>query len=892
MIMKIKGLLYIAASLSLIGCFETGKKSTATEQVQEKPLEVPQRETYQATETRVFDLIHTKLDVSFDWENRQLDGTAELSVKPYFHAQNSIELDAKAMDIHEVAIIDTNMKQNPLKFTYDSLVINITLDKEYTRKDTLSLFIKYTANPEKVSQKGSAAINDAKGLYFINHDGTHPEKPQQIWTQGETESSSCWFPTIDIPNEKMTQEIKITVDNKYQTLSNGVKVMSMESSDGKRTDYWRQEKPHAPYLAMMAIGEFSIIEHDWDDIKVHYFIEQKDSIYAELVFGRTPEMLTFYSEKLGYKYPWEKYDQIIVRDFISGAMENTGAVIHGEFVMQDSSEYLDGNYEDYVAHELFHHWFGDLITCESWANLPLNESFATYGEYLWREHKYGNDFADMALHDFLDSYLWEAEHNMKDMIRYNYEDKEDMFDSHSYQKGGTILHMLRRYLGDEVFFASVEYYLHENAFKTTEIHDLRQAFEHISGEDLNWFFDQWFMDKGHPVLHYSYKYDSEVDSIYINVKQMQDLNKVPLYRLPIDIDLYYGSKSQRTRIWVDEMNQTIAIPSNGKPDNVNFDATKSITCEKLEEKSIEEWAHQFTHAKIYRDRFDALDNALELHADSASMQLANDIIWSALDDNSEYIRLKALDAVELLPEQDSLEVKGKLLSMSQNDKSSDVRSEAIAIVSSMGLTEEDIQVIRKSLVDPSHLVKAYAIEALYLVDKSYMMAKIHEYNSFDNNHVVRSVSKIYGAQGSDAYKGYFEEKMTNFSTRKGYITTSYVEYLKKQNESVVKEGIAVARKVTEDEDYSMYDRLSSTYVVIAMLSYYQNRIADLNKDIADQKAANSGKQTDVPAMEHRLKRVEETYNEILTSIKSIMENASETEKMYYQAWMAKFGITL
>jgi len=219
-------------------------------------------------------------------------------------------------------------------------------------------------------------------------------KPTQLWTQGETEGSSVWFPTIDTPSERMSQEIFITTRKDFQTLSNGQLVYSNFNDDDTRTDYWKQDLEHPPYLTMMAVGDFKIGRDEWQDSKgrivpVDYYVEPDYANYVFQIFGDTPEMMTFYSELLNYDYPWDKYAQIIVRDYVSGAMENTTATIYGEYVNQTSRELIDDNNETTIAHELFHHWFGDLVTCESWSHLPLNESFATYGEYLWLEHKYG-----------------------------------------------------------------------------------------------------------------------------------------------------------------------------------------------------------------------------------------------------------------------------------------------------------------------------------------------------------------------------------------------------------------------------------------------------------------------------------------------------------------------
>ena len=185
----------------------------------------------------------------------------------------------------------------------------------------------------------------------------------------------------------MTQEIKITVGSRYVTLSNGLLLSSKPNGDGTRTDYWKQTLPHAPYLAMMAIGEFAVVKDKWKGIDVDYYVEPAYEPHAKAIFGETPAMLDYYSDVLKLPYAWEKYSQVVVRDYVSGDMENTTATIHGEFLHRTDRELLDGDNERIIAHELFHHWFGDLVTCESWSNLPLNESFATYGEYMWLEHR-------------------------------------------------------------------------------------------------------------------------------------------------------------------------------------------------------------------------------------------------------------------------------------------------------------------------------------------------------------------------------------------------------------------------------------------------------------------------------------------------------------------------
>ena len=349
---------------------------------------------YRSSATKINDLVNTKLDVSFDYSKSWMYGKAWITLHPHFYPTDSLNLDAKSMNINEVSVIKAG-KSIPLKYTYDSLNLYITLDKLYKAGENYTVFIDYTAKPNEIKRKGSAAITGGKGLYFINPLGMDKKKPMQIWTQGETESNSGWFPTIDKPNQRQTDEITMTVPDKYQTLSNGILVNRKKNSNGTRTDTWKMSLPHAPYLMMMAVGEYSIIKDSYKGKEVSYYVEKEYAPVARKIFGLTPEMIDFYSKITGVDYPWPKYAQIVARDYVSGAMENTTATLHGESAQQDASQLIDENrWEDIIAHELFHMWFGDYVTCESWSNITVNESFADFSEMLWEEYKHGKDAAD------------------------------------------------------------------------------------------------------------------------------------------------------------------------------------------------------------------------------------------------------------------------------------------------------------------------------------------------------------------------------------------------------------------------------------------------------------------------------------------------------------------
>ena len=278
-------------SILVLGCFLMGFLGIQAQEAKETP--TIQTE-YRAEREKVNDLVHTKLKVSFDYAKRHLLGEAWITLEPHFYDVNELVLDAKAMLIHKVS-----KDGKELKHEYDGSRLTIDLANTYGKGDQYTVYIQYTARPEEVTQEGSAAITSAKGLYFVDPDGTDPNKPTQIWTQGETEASSCWFPTIDSPNQKTSQEIYMTVPSQYVTLSNGLLKEQKDNGDGTRTDYWKFDQKHAPYLFFMGVGEYSVISDKWRDLDVDYYVEEEYEPYAKEIFGLTPEMMDFFSDYTG-----------------------------------------------------------------------------------------------------------------------------------------------------------------------------------------------------------------------------------------------------------------------------------------------------------------------------------------------------------------------------------------------------------------------------------------------------------------------------------------------------------------------------------------------------------------------------------------------------------------
>ncbi|MFT3903132.1 MAG: M1 family metallopeptidase [Niabella sp.] len=596
---------------------------------------------YRASATKINDLVHTKLDVKFDYAKSYMYGKAWITLRPHFYDTDSLTLDAKGMDIHKVALVSKNDQLVPLSFQYDGWLLRISLDKKYTREQTYTVYIDYTAKPDELEIEGSAAITDAKGLYFINPRGEDKGKPTQIWTQGETESSSVWFPTIDKPNQKTTSEITMTVPAKYVTLSNGKLVSQKKHPDGTRSDYWKMDLPHAPYLFFMGVGDYAVVKDYWKGKEVSYYVEKEYAPVAHKIFGLTPEMMTFFSNITGVEYPWVKYAQITGRDYVSGAMENTTATLHQESAQQDARSLVDGNvWESTIAHELFHHWFGDYVTAESWSNLTLNESFANYSETLWDEYKYGKDKGDAQNYADMQGYL-RSRSEGKDLVRFHYADKEDMFDAVSYNKGGRILHMLRNYVGDSAFFKSLNLYLTRYKFQAAEAHQLRLAFEEVTGQDLNWFWNQWFFGSGHPVLNIDYKYDDAAGKVDVIVSQTQKGDKV--FILPFAIDVYTGEAKQRYQVWMRHQTDTFSFRYDKRPSLVNVDADKVLLAVKTDNKNLANYIHQYKFAGNYMDRREAIEYAGKHQDDERALNL----LIGALNDKFEGLRTQAINRLDL-----------------------------------------------------------------------------------------------------------------------------------------------------------------------------------------------------------------------------------------------------
>ncbi len=741
------------------------------------------QQIYRATSPKINNLVHTKLDVKFDYDKQWLYGKEWVTLQPHFYNTDSLTLDAKGMEIKEIALMKGASKL-PLKYSYDGMQLKIQLDKSYKGGEKYTVFINYISKPNEAKVHGSKAITDAKGLYFINPKGEE-EGPTQIWTQGETEASSVWFPTIDNPGQKTTQEISMTVPSKYVTLSNGLLTSQKKNTDGTRTDTWKMDLPNSPYLFFMGVGDYVIVKDKYKKMDVDYYVEKEYAPVAKRIFGETPAMIGFYEKITGVPFAWPKYAQIVGRDYVSGAMENTTATLHQESAYQNARQLVDGNeWESVIAHELFHHWFGDLVTAESWSNITLNESFANYSEYLWDEFRHGKDAADDHAFKDMQGYLMSGGSN-KNLVRFYYKDKEDVFDAVSYNKGGRILNMLRNYVGDSAFFKSLNKYLTTYKFKSAEAQQLRLAFEEVTGKDLNWFWNQWYYGSGEPALDINYEYSNGKARVIVN--QVQKTGKI--FKLPVAIDVYSeGAHKKRYSVWLENKADTFYFPGNKKPSLINVDADKVLLATKTDHKPAEEFEQQYKYAPNYLDRREALDyfskNKISLLA-------------SGLGDTYSGLRLFTL---EKLDEAKSFTIPSVLTSiehMAEKDPNKKVQAKSLEILAQ--LKDKKYQRLFAEYVnDSSYSVSGAALEGLALLDpnNAYSLAKTYSKDAKGDLGEVISDILYKNSKESDFEILLNLYKNKSFSQVKIQETMLLANYLSKITDTArVKKGVTEIMKL-------------------------------------------------------------------------------------------------
>ncbi|MBI3726085.1 HEAT repeat domain-containing protein [bacterium] len=506
---------------------------------------------------RPFVVSHYALDARLDFDAHRIEGTARLAISTR-RPLRTLKLDAVGLEVTKVT---HRGSREPLEAAFSTTDRELTIEAPapVSAGESFDLEIAYATRPQR-------------GLYFVGPDSQFPNKPRQAWTQGQDEDARAWFPCLDRPGDRATFELRATVPAPLEVFSNGVLAESHEGAK-TRTFHWKMERAIPPYLATLVAGEFSKLEDRWEDIPLRFLVPKGREEEAKLSFSPTKDMLAFFSEWTGVRYPWPRYDQVCVEDFIFGGMENTTQTTLTLRTLHDARAHEDFQSDMLVAHELAHQWFGDLVTCKDWAHGWLNEGFATYAEALWKERSEGDDAYLHYSFGTVEEYLEEFDTRYsRPIVQRTYHAPIDIFDRHLYEKGGSVLHYLRFLLGEDDLRASIKHYLEKHREKPVETVDFQRAIQETTGRDLERFFDEHVLGRGHASLKLAFEHDEERKLAKLTIEQTQDPSSArDVFHLELGLSLWISGKREAHRLQLEERKQTFHFPAEKRPDWVALD---------------------------------------------------------------------------------------------------------------------------------------------------------------------------------------------------------------------------------------------------------------------------------------------------------------------------------
>jgi aminopeptidase N len=572
-----------------------------------------------------YDQRNIKLDLRFDWEQEQAIGTATITLAPVVKDLRRVDLDAAYMTVAGASLKAATGRDAgpgvPLKFEYDATreKLSVLLDRAYQPAEEITLIISYHTN-RPTGDRGSFG---SAGLNFIKPRPDDPTRPRQIWTQGEAETNHQWFPCFDHPNDFASTEIVATVEKPLSVVSNGKLISVKENTDGTRTFDWKIDDPHATYLTSLIVGEFAPVTGDYAGIPVITNVYPNEIEEGKVTAARLPEMVKFFSEKTGVKYPYAKYAQTTVRDF-GGGMENISATTQTDNMIHDARTELDSTSDGLQSHELAHQWFGDYLTCRTWADIWLNESFATYFQAMWDEHHLGKDdflYVDVKANQEAYFQAW-ARGQRRPIVTRNYANPDAVFDTYAYPRGGAVLHMLRTYLGEDNWWRSINHYLTKYAHQPVETAQLRIAIEETTGQPMDWFFDEWLYKMGHPVFRVVQDYDPSKKELTLKVRQEQQPDpesqfpQVTFFQTPVDIEIATSAGTRVDRVSIEpKQEQTFKFTVESEPLLVGFDYGGTLIKELVFVKTAGQLQYQLVHDQDVLGRIWALQQLRQLMND-------------------------------------------------------------------------------------------------------------------------------------------------------------------------------------------------------------------------------------------------------------------------------------
>ncbi|MBG1241729.1 M1 family metallopeptidase [Nostoc sp. NZL] len=676
-----------------------------------KPFELPGARPHYNPD-RPGQVEHIFLDLSLDIPKQSYQGSCSIRLLPIRNGIDRLTLDAVNLNIESVQVDDV-----PQNFDYDGEQLSIQLSEATQIGKRLLIAIAYSvAKPQR-------------GIYFIQPDKHYPNKPTQVWTQGEDEDSRFWFPCFDYPGQLSTSEIRVRVPNPLVAISNGELIDTTEDGDYK-IYHWSQQQVHPTYLMTLAVGDFAEIRDEWNGKPVTYYVEKGREEDAKRSMGKTPRMIEFLSQKYGYPYPFPKYAQVCVDDFIFGGMENTSTTLLTDRCLLDERAALDNrNTESLVVHELAHQWFGDLVVIKHWSHAWIKEGMASYSEVMWTEQEYSLEEA--AYYRLLEARRYISEDSSRyrrPMVTHVYREAIELYDRHIYEKGSCVYHMIRAQLGDELFWQAIQTFIQDNAHKTVETIDLLRAIEKSTGRNLLFLFDQYVYRGGHPDFKVAYSWDGDANLAKITVTQTQVAEgkngSKDLFDLKIPIG--FGNTQQEETVKlktftvrINEREQSFYFPLENKPQFISFDVgnnyLKTVTLEyPIPELKAQLESDPNPISRIYAAEALAKKGGLEA-TKALSSALKNDSLWGVRVEVAKQLAQINLDQA----------FDGLVLGL--KDKNAYVRRSVVEALAQIK-TAESYKVVRGLVQkgDPSYYVEATASRVIGAIASANLEEKPKE----------------------------------------------------------------------------------------------------------------------------------------------------------------------
>lgn len=673
----------------------------------------------QSEPSRQFDAIHYKITIDLDDSHHSFLGETTVTLVPFNDGFDSCRLDAGTYTVSKV--IDGMGRK--LTFTQGSDHLLVRLPVSYRSGDTVRLVVSYHA------ERLNDTTGQAPGINFMKGSPAHPP---QIFTQSFPRGARHWFPCYDQPNDKATQEVIATVRSDYELLSNG-RLINVTEKVGRKTFHWSLERPHSTYLSTIIAAPFVITRDSLGTLPVNYWVYPRDRAKTSVTFGRTPELIAFFNREYGFPYPWEKYDQATIAG-VGGGAECTSASELGDGMMHDERAEQDfSSYGWLICHELAHQWWGDLVTCRDWTHTWINETFGTYSEVMYALYDKGEDAAAVNVAGKVNQYLQEAHSRyVRPIVFSRWDNPGDNFDRHTYQKGAVLVHMMRWLLGEKPFHKLLAHFLKSHAFRPADTHDFMTAVKEATGENLDWFFEDWFFKPGHPVFDVHYRWDEQRRKLVLSIVQSQDTSQgVPIFRAPVVIGVLTEGGSTSERVFLRKREESVEIPCALRPLMVRFDQGNHLLKELIFQKTTDELLYQARHDDVVGRMWaigELATSVGEVRVRSALMNIAQkDSFWAVrrdavyrlggfrgtvqMDLDRGLIPQSRLDSVQL-PEGLDISAMTSFFKSMALDVNSQVRAAALYALGNFGRREEGAFLMDRFAKDDSYVAQASALRAL------------------------------------------------------------------------------------------------------------------------------------------------------------------------------------